>query len=179
MKTVKVDLPTASILFNTDFDYVDGYQGTYLDKGHKISSKDIAKAFFTSGPGWAEKLFEFRNKLVSMFGLKTPKKENNLQEILDNFTCEPNERVGLFKVYNRTENEVILGEDDKHLNFRISLFKEDANKEGTKKLIISTTVKFNNWFGKLYFFPVKPFHKLIVPKMLTGIIKQIEEGTVD
>jgi len=81
----------------------------------------------------------------------------------------------LFRVYSKTENEVILGENDKHLNFRISLLKEDNKvKENQKKLTISTTVKFNNWFGKLYFLPVKPFHKIIVAKMLKGILEQIE-----
>ena len=85
------------------------------------------------------------------------------------------EKLGLFRVFHRTDNEVILGEDDKHLNFRISLYKEDTpDSEGSKHLTLSTTVVFNNWFGKLYFLPVKPFHKLIVPKMLKGIIRQIE-----
>jgi len=57
----------------------------------------------------------------------------------------------------------------------------DAEKEKheppTKNLIISTTVKYNNWFGKIYFLPVKPFHKRIVPTMLKGIIKEIEKET--
>ena len=176
MKVVKSQLLTTSKLLKTDFDFVDSYEGKYIDKKDEISSEDIAKAFFTSAPNWTAHLFELRNKIVSIFGLKTPDKATNKKEQLDNFNCEPNERLGLFMVYDKTENEVILGEDDKHLNFRISLFKEnDAIQENEKKLIISTTVKFNNWFGKLYFLPVKPFHKLIVPKMLKGIIKQIEK----
>ena len=49
------------------------------------------------------------------------------------------------------------------------------SKKGSKNLTISTTVEYNNWFGKLYFFPVRPFHKLIVPAMLKGIIKKLEK----
>ncbi len=45
---------------------------------------------------------------------------------------------------------------------------------GLKTLTISTTVQFNNHFGKLYFLLVRPFHRLIVPAMLKGIIRQIE-----
>ena len=176
MKVHKVNYPSTSILYKTDFNFADSYQGVYIDKEDKISSKDIGKAFFASAPNWTSQLFELRNKIVSVLGLKTPEKVQNRSELLDSFTCEPNERLGLFKVYSKSENEVILGEDDKHLNFRISLLKEDnLDKEGSKKIVISTTVKFNNWFGRLYFLPVKPFHKLVVPIMLKGIIKQIEK----
>ena len=89
------------------------------------------------------------------------KKENNLVSL---------------KFFSRTENEVVPGEDDKHLNFRISLFLEQNIEEAEKKkLIISTTIEFNNWFGKIYFLPVRPFHKLIVPTMLKAIIKELEK----
>ncbi len=82
-------------------------------------------------------------------------------------------------MFARTENEVILGEDDKHLNFRVSLFLEQQQNNPQKKdLTISTTVEFNNWFGRLYFIPVRPFHKLIVPTMLKGIIKELEKRNV-
>ena len=96
--------------------------------------------------------------------------------MLDNFKCEKCEQLGLFKVFDKTDDEIVLGEDDKHLNFRVSLFidKQSENKTD-KNLIISTTVKFNNWFGRLYFLPVRLFHKLIVPTMLKGIIKNIEQ----
>ena len=75
----------------------------------------------------------------------------------------------MFQVFDKNENELILGEDDKHLNFRISLFIDHQSKE----IIITTTVIYNNWFGKLYFLPVKPFHRFIVPSMLKAIIKEL------
>lgn len=175
MKPTKSLLPISSILHKVEFDFVDSYQGEYHDPEDKISSMDIGKAFFSSAPNWTAKLFEFRNKIVSILGLKTSENPQNRNELISKFRCEPGDRLGLFKVYSRNENEVVLGEDDKHLDFRISLFKENkVNQKGTKKLTISTTVKFNNWFGRLYFALIKPFHKLIVPRMLKGIIKQIE-----
>ncbi|WP_046745794.1 DUF2867 domain-containing protein [Kordia zhangzhouensis] len=175
MKTKKVSLPKESILNNSNFEYVDSFQTIYHDPLNQISSKDIAIAFFNGTPKWTETLFSIRNKIVSIFGLKTPNKTQDRERILHNFQCKPGERIGLFKVYHTNANEVIMGEDDKHLNFRISLLKDsNADNVTEKKLTISTTVTFNNWFGKLYFLPVKPFHKLIVPKMLKGIVHQID-----
>ena len=177
MKIVKANLPNNSILNNSHkkYDYVDSFQGVLNDYGNKITSVDIGKAFFSSGPKWIGKLFNIRNKIVSVFGLKTSENLVDRQQQLENFKCEPGEQFGFFKVYNKTANEIVLGEDDIHLNFRISLFVDNTKTDNTKKdLTISTTVEFNNWFGRLYFLPVRPFHKIIVPTMLKGIIKELE-----
>ena len=168
-------LPKHSVLYHTHFEYTDSFQGSFVDHENKITVTDIGKYFFTSAPKWSEHLIELRNRLVSIFGLKTSRKPKNREAMLKNFTCEPNDKIGLFTVFHKDENEVVLGEDDKHLNFRISLYKaESLRGKDTKSLTISTTVKFHNWLGRLYFMPVKPFHRLIVPRMLKGILKQME-----
>ena len=178
MIITKTEIPENSLLntHNMTYDYIDSFQGQFVDKFQKIEITQIGKSFFSSGPKWIDKLFTFRNNLVGLFGLKTSGKISDRQKMLDNFKGEKGERIGLFKVFDKTDDEIILGEDDKHLNFRVSLFIDKQNENKTdKKLIISTTVKFNNWFGRLYFLPVRPFHKLIVPTILKGIIKNIEK----
>ena len=55
-----------------------------------------------------------------------------------------------------------MGEDDKHLNFRTSIMIDKS--KSTISLI--TLVHFNNVWGKLYFLPVKPFHRLIIRSLL-------------
>lgn len=173
MNITKTHLPKKSILNikNKKYDFIDSFEGNLNDKNNSINSQKVGKAFFTSSPMWVDKLFTFRNKIVLFFGLKTSGDTADRQKQLDNFKCEVGEQLGLFKVFSSTENEVVIGQDDKHLNFRVSLFIENHKSElNKKKLTISTTVEFNNRFGKLYFLPVKPFHKLIVPTMLKTII---------
>lgn len=181
MKIIKTTLPNNSVLNISykKYSYVDSFHGVLNDIENKFTSDDIGKAFFSSGPKWVVKLFALRNKIVSIFGLKIPDDITNREKQLENFKCEPGERLGLFKVFAKTENEVVLGEDDKHLNFRVSLFLNQQTGETKKKdLIVSTTVEFNNWFGRLYFLPVRPFHKLIVPTMLKGMILELENRNV-
>lgn len=176
MKVITTSLPTNSILHidEASYNYSDSYKASFTDVPNNITITQLGKAFFTNEPKWVRVLFAFRNKVVKLIGLKTPGKISDRQKLLDNFTCEPGERLGLFKVITKTNNEVIFGEDDKHLNFRVSLFMEEQPQNSTQKtLTISTTVVFHNWLGKLYFLPVKPFHKLLVPAMLKGIIKQL------
>lgn len=169
MKTNNFNIPENSILnsFSQKYNYVDSYSG-YI-RSNFYSIEDIGKAFFTSAPTWVDKLFEFRNKLVSFWGLKTSGNVSNRSQLLQDFRCEPGEQLGLFKVYSKTPHEVIFGQDDKHLDFRVSLLKTDNNI-----LYLTTVVQFHNWFGKFYFIPVKFFHKLISPIMLKSIINKLE-----
>jgi hypothetical protein len=177
MKIIQTKLPINSVL-NTAFktyDYVDSFRGEITTLNPKIEPIDVGIAFFSSAPKWVSQLMVFRNKIVRIFGLKTAGNVLNPAEQLRNFKCEPGEQLGLFKVFSKTENEVILGENDKHLNFRVSLYFEKPETADSKTgLTISTIVEFNNWFGRLYFLPVRPFHRLIVPSMLRGIIRELE-----
>ena len=119
------------------------------------------------------KLLTIRNKIVGLFGLKTFGNQFETQRQLENFRFELGERFKLFKVFTKTEDELVFGEDDKHLNFRISLLLDHNQTE--KTLAITTAVKFNNSFGRLYFLIVKPFHKFIVPQILNRVKKKLEK----
>lgn len=74
------------------------------------------------------------------------------------------ERIGIFPVVARTPDEILLGLDDRHLDFRVSV--RVADEESANLGIVSTLVRFNGWLGRAYFLPVRPAHRLIVPVML-------------
>ena len=173
MKINKTKIPESSSLYpnRNQYSYIDSYAGIVKDEYNRISITDAARAFLKPGPKWVDLLFAVRNKIVSLFGLKTPNDTGDAKQ--ENYKFEPGERVGLFRVFSRTSNEIILGEDDKHLNFRVSLLLEESNKDQSSKIITATTVViYNNLFGRIYFFPVKPFHKLIVQ---TGLKKNFQK----
>lgn len=170
-------IPDNSILNKDEdlFNYIDSFQSVFLEKGQSVDIVKFGKLLLSSGPKWVDPLMAIRNKIVTLFGLKTSKLLTERENQLDNFKFEPGEQLGIFKLFIKTENEIVLGEDDKHLNFRVSLLIDHIVDEiERKKLTITTAVKFNNIFGRLYFLPVKPIHKLIVRATLKEIIQQIE-----
>lgn len=172
MKITKSNLPESSLLKNIPHDYVDSYSVTLNAKD--LTIEQVGKSFFTSDPAWVTWLIALRNRVVPLFGLKTSGAGYAEREaIIHNFKCEVDESVVLFKVFDKNEREIILGEDDKHLDFRVSLFLDKQNNA----LTVSTVVKIHNWLGRLYFLPVKPFHKMIVPAMVKGMVKQLSKGT--
>ena len=81
------------------------------------------------------------------------------------------DKVSFFSVEDRCDNEVLLRACDSHLDACISFHK--SYSKGSCELSISTTIHFNNWSGRLYFFFIKPFHKLIVIALLKRFINSI------
>lgn len=130
-------------------DYFDVYQiKQTTTKSAEVLSREIMKM-----PKWVDLLMKLRNTIVGVLGLKTDLKGQETETI--------------FTLIENRKNEIIMGEDDAHLNFRASVLNNAI--EGTVSLI--TVVHFNNKWGRFYFFPVKPFHKVILKSLLRRYLK--------
>lgn len=80
--------------------------------------------------------------------------------------------VGFFPVVSKSDNQVVLGFDDRHLNFRIVI---DVRADGEGRRVVDTTtlVKRNILFGKIYLAVIAPFHRLIVETMMADFGKRM------
>lgn len=175
MKIEKVEIPEESILAHHihKYDYIDSYTSQLEQSvNQSINSVDLACAFFSGTPIWVKSLFNLRNNIVRLFGLKTGQSQKSHEQIIQDFKGEVGEKVGLFEVFERTDREIVLGENDKHLDFRVSLLLTNKNP-ANRAITVSTLVDFHNWYGRLYFIPVKPFHKLIVKAMMRMMLKNL------
>ncbi len=116
----------------------------------------LANVVFGSQPGWAQKLMVLRDAIVARFGIKTATELSN----------GGGGRVGIFRIYAVTANEIIVGEDDSHLDFRLSMLRsEQGGAHGS--LTLASAVHCHNWLGRAYIMLIRPFHKLIVRYTLT------------
>jgi hypothetical protein len=104
-----------------------------------------------------------RNKIVSMLGLKSVGHlgDIDLNKSINDY--QVGDRVGIFTLLFLSDNEVILGDSDKHLDVSVSVYTQ-ADK--THLVSISTVVHVHNFLGKLYMLFVEPMHKLIVPSSI-------------
>ena len=116
----------------------------------------LARFILSHQPSWIGWLLKVRDTIVACFGLKTAKHLASLAN-----------RIGAFKVYSTNQTEIVLGEDDKHLDFRISvLCSAEAEPEGSRQLVFSTVVQCHNRLGRAYIFVIAPFHRLVVKASL-------------
>lgn len=170
MNIRQTTFPEKSLLYpkREQYDYYDCFGGvTNVDP---VDIIELTKAFAKPSPQWLTTLLVLRNAIAGLAGLKTDINKNTDPSRKSDFAI--GEHIGFFKVYDRTENEMVLGEDDKHLDFRVSLFLETIENNPTeKRVVVTTVVKYNNWMGPLYFFFVRPLHKLLVPALLKEAFK--------
>ena len=164
-KTISVD----SLLKKEEgkFHYVDSFQILVSDKHQDLTVSKMIALFMANGPKWADKLMNIRNKIAGLLALKTANIRQSTPTHKEFENCKPGDTLGIFKVYAKTDNEYVLGENDKHLNFRVSFLLAPSITGNDQQIFaITTGVTYNNALGKIYFFPVKPFHGFIIRSTL-------------
>lgn len=138
------------------------FNDTFSTTNHLDNLNTISKLVFGTVPKWVEVLLKLRNNIVKVFGLKTEKPEDYHTDF------KVGGYVGFFQIFSIQQNEIMLGADDKHLNFRVSIYNSNENQFNIK---VTTLVEYNNSFGKIYMFIIKPFHHLIVKRMVKQAYK--------
>lgn len=109
-------------------------------------------------PAWVRTLMRLRNLLVRPLGLKGDPEA----------AAADMPRIGMFPVIGDSPNEIVLGLDDRHLDFRIVVQTENWGDDGTL-IRMMTLVKRHNLSGRMYLLAIMPFHKLIVTTTLSRL----------
>lgn len=103
-------------------------------------------------PGWARVLLHIRRVLTAPFGLS-------------NDGPPAPDKLGPFPVELATEEELIAGFDDRHLDFRVSVFSTG------EQLSLATWVHPHNLGGRLYLRAILPFHIAIARNALARVAR--------
>lgn len=112
-------------------------------------------------PRWADMLMRIRNAFARLVDIDTGGYKRDAY-VSDFYPV--GSRAVYFTVVDRNDNEIVMAENDKHLDFKVSVL---MNRQGAIATIYLTTlVKFNNFLGRLYFLLVKPFHRIIIISLL-------------
>jgi hypothetical protein len=138
---------------------LDGFGEVHFQDTYQIPARSDKPASYIAKelmqlPAWATALMRLRNAIVGIFGLKADNSD------------------AAFPIISEREEEVVSGLGDAHLDFRASILKDSVN--GT--IALTTVVRFNNIWGRVYFLPVKPFHKIIMRALLRRYLKRA--GTI-
>lgn len=112
----------------------------------------IAHHILDHQPEWIATLLSLRDLLVRPFGLKRAA----------DLSAAGGDRINIFRVFGRYPNEIVLGEDDKHLNFRVSVFLQPSFDERPRRVIVTTLVFYNHLLGRAYIALIAPFHRMVV-----------------
>ncbi|WP_166739378.1 DUF2867 domain-containing protein [Psychromonas algicola] len=156
----KVIIPINSEIVKTlnDSYYSDSYSYS-SSKGSRVALQ-VWLEQATKVPSWVNFLMASRNQIVSILGLKNLGHLGDVEANKLVSEYQIGDRVGIFTLLYLSDHEIILGDSDKHLDVKLSVYIH----EGEEDIIsISTVVHVHNLLGKLYMLFVEPLHQLIVP----------------
>lgn len=143
-------------------DFSDAYSGHTARAG--VTAMQVVTAMFDNPPGWVTSLMAVRDGIVSLVGLKTSK----------GLAAQKREgKAGIFPVRYSSATEVVLGEDDKHLDFRIWVHVEPQGSGS--RVTMSTVVRTHNRLGRVYLATIMPFHRLISRQTLARAIGRLNQ----
>ena len=126
--------------------------------GEQLDARTAAERVMSRRPAWVDWLLALRNILVGPFGLKTGPVDMPADQ----------EVIGLFPLISESPSTVVLGLDDRHLDFRL-VVKVDALSGSRQSISASTLVATHNLLGRAYLATIMPFHRVIVPAMLARV----------
>ncbi|MEM9632255.1 MAG: DUF2867 domain-containing protein [Pseudomonadota bacterium] len=152
-------------------DYMDTFSVSLEDR-LDLQSADIrvlADHILNADISWMNALLAARDVIVKPLGMKTTSDLAQQQSQVPMEEKQPGDRIGFFKIYRVTENEVILGEDDWHQDFRLSIFRKTGSNPG---VFASTCCKRHNLFGHVYLALILPLHKKIAATVLDNATAQ-------
>ncbi len=140
--------------------FFDAYRAPLNDAA--LTPTEIFLRAAKAAPAWVSRLMSLRNTVVRQIGLKdigaiTPAAGKPASDY------RIGDRIGIFSVFGSTENELLLGIDDSHLDVRVSVLKQVRGQ----CYVVSTVVKVHNWIGRVYMMPVGRIHPIVVKALMS------------
>jgi hypothetical protein len=140
-------------------DFADAFRITLTEEQARLSAGELTEQMFSRTPEWISLLLSIRNRAVRPFGLKA----GNMR--LD----DASRSAAGFPVVTQSDEQVQLGFDDKHLDFRLWVRRDGATSSTPAQLTLTTVVRTHQLLGRVYLGVIKPFHRCIAPAMLNRL----------
>ena len=131
-------------------DYWDSFRAplTRTDAG----VTDLFHAVLGHHPMWLKRVLIARNAVARQFGLEAPVAADVLEPALRS-DYRVGDVIGVWPTYHLSENELIAGRDNGHLDFRVSVLRDEQT------VAVSTVCNAHNVYGRLYLRVIVPFHR--------------------
>ena len=127
-------------------------------------------------PWWVVWLYRIRAVLVKILGVV----EHEAPEVLPHLEAEgvsfvAGDPVSFFTVRLAKEAHYWVGESpqDKHLSAYLGIVVEPL-AENRKRFHVATIVHYKHWTGPVYFNLIRPFHHLVVSRMMRAGVQASE-----
>ena len=146
----------------------------------ETSLRQFIASMLSYYPWWILCLYRIRVILVKLLGLyKQPVPEALPKLVPQDVSFVAGEAVTFFTVRLAEEEHYWVGETpkDKHLIAYFGVVAEPLN-DNRNRFHVATIVQYKHWTGPVYFNLIRPFHHLVVGRMMRAGIRQASRGQV-
>lgn len=133
-----------------------------------VSLRQFIAGMLTYHPWWMAMLYRLREILVSLLGLvKHGLPDRPAMQRADAISFTPGDKALFFIVRKAEEDRYWVAETppDKHLMAYFGVVAQRLNN-GMTRFRVFTTVRYLHWTGPVYFNLIRPFHHLVVARMV-------------
>jgi hypothetical protein len=137
-------------------DYADRYS---VELPEPMDAPRLCSKILESAPRWLDLLLSARDKVAGPLGFSTQERNYGQPVCLS-----VGGKFGPLTVQSVATDLVVCGNTDKHLAFR-ARFEVDAERQRGS---FTTEVQFLDTLGRAYFALVRPFHKRVIPALVSA-----------
>src|SRR5215468_1871834 len=163
-----VPIPSDSVLapLYVGADLLDAF-AIHLPAGASDDPEVLARVAFERQAAWIRALTWVRDTVMATAGVKSSR------AIGAAAATRGLQVIGYFPVLSKSAGEMVMGGDDRHLDFRVAvLVRTDA--QGGRGLVVVTVVHCHNRLGRTYLAVIAPFHRTILRANLERTVRMLE-----
>jgi uncharacterized protein DUF2867 len=163
-----VPIPADSVLapFYPGADLLDAF-AIRLPAGASDDPEMLARVAFERQAAWIRALTWVRDTVMATVGVKSSR------EIGAAAATRGLQVIGYFPVLSKSAGEMVMGGDDRHLDFRVAVLVRAA-AQGRRELVVVTVVHCHNRLGRTYLAVIAPFHRTILRTNLERTVRMLE-----
>jgi len=163
-----VPIPPDSVLapLYVGADLLDAY-AIHLPTGASGDPEVLARVAFERQAVWIRALTWVRDRVMATTGIKSSR------AIGAAAATRGLPVIGYFPVLSKSAGEMVIGGDDRHLDFRVAVFVR-TDSQGERELVVLTVVHCHNRLGRAYLAVIAPFHRAILRANLQRTVRVLE-----
>jgi hypothetical protein len=146
--------------------FQDSYQVRLING--TLDMPDIFFGIFGHNPWWVKALLTFRNRIAGYCGLDVPTSAQ-IWHAARQPTYNAGDVIGPWPIFLASDEELIVGRDNGHLDFRLSILK--LSSKGGQAIAVSTICNTHNLSGRAYLRIIAPFHRAGVKMLLSRAVR--------
>jgi Protein of unknown function (DUF2867) len=167
IKAHAVPVPSDSVLapLYVGADLLDAF-AIHLPAGASDDLEVLARVLFERQAWWIRALTWVRDAVMATVGVKSSRAIGAAAAARESV-------IGYFPLLSKSAGELVVGEDDRHLDFRVAnLLRTGA--AGGRELVVVTVVHCHNRLGRMYLAVIAPFHRTILRANLERAVREME-----